>query len=88
MRNPFPPSCLTQEEQEFWGFTLDHLGSLSSAVSFQMLVVERGLSPLTGTHPQVEEDDVDHCSLRGAWVLAPSCGTDPDFCPLALQKGT
>lgn len=45
---------------------LDHLGSLNSAVSFQTFVVERGLSPLTGTYPQVEEDDVDHCSLRGA----------------------
>lgn len=77
-RGPFLPSCHTQEEQEFWGFTLDHLGGLNSAISFQTSVVERDLPALTGAHPQAEEDDVDHCSQRGAGALAQSCGTDPD----------
>lgn len=53
-------------------------GGLNSAISFQTSVVERDLPALTGAHPQAEEDDVDHCSQRGAGALAQSCGTDPD----------
>lgn len=44
-------------------------GGLNSAVSFGISMAERGLPALIGAHSQAEEDEVEHCSLRGAWVL-------------------